>query len=76
MSPKCFISAGEDSKSIKSAERIWSWLDQENTDRGHVLLIVGGGTISDLGGFVASTFKRGIPFVLVPLWDTILVKKL
>ena len=65
-SPKCFISAGEDSKSIKSAERIWSWLDQENTDRGHVLLIVGGGTISDLGGFVASTFKRGIPFVLVP----------
>jgi 3-dehydroquinate synthase len=65
-SPKFFIPAGEKSKTLESAQKIWSWLDGETTDKGHVLIVIGGGTITDLGGFVASTFKRGIPFILVP----------
>jgi 3-dehydroquinate synthase len=64
--PKCFIPGGEASKSLDVVQKIWSWLDAEATDRGHVLVIVGGGTITDLGGFVASTYKRGLPFVLIP----------
>lgn len=65
-SPKCFVPAGEASKSIETAQRVWSWLDDQATDRGHTLVILGGGTITDLGGFVASTYKRGIPFILIP----------
>ena len=65
-SPKFFIPAGEKSKTLESAQKIWTWLDEQATDKGHFLIILGGGTVTDLGGFVASTFKRGIPFILIP----------
>ena len=60
------LPAGEASKTLKSAETIWEALSKKNADRLAVLICLGGGMISDLGGFAASVYKRGIPFVFIP----------
>lgn len=60
------IPAGEPSKSIEAAHAIWQKLLELRCDRNSFILTVGGGVVGDLGGFVASTFLRGIPFVQVP----------
>ncbi|MCF8330822.1 MAG: 3-dehydroquinate synthase [Bacteroidales bacterium] len=60
------ISAGEKNKSINTAEFIWKELNQKHADRNSVLINLGGGTISDIGGFVASNYKRGISFINIP----------
>ena len=60
------IPAGEDSKSIENVILIWNKLLEGKAGRDSVLINLGGGTISDIGGFAASTYKRGIDFVNVP----------
>jgi 3-dehydroquinate synthase len=64
--PALVLSAGERSKSLRSAERLYRWLAHRRVERGDTLVAVGGGMITDLGGFVAATYLRGIPLVLVP----------
>lgn len=58
--------AGEGNKSIATAERLWERLVEVGATRRWVVLNIGGGVVTDLGGFVASTFKRGLRFVNVP----------
>jgi 3-dehydroquinate synthase len=60
------IPEGEKFKSVKSAEHLWNVLAGKGASRHSLLVNLGGGVITDLGGFVASTFKRGIPFIHVP----------
>lgn len=60
------IEAGEGMKNISSCVEIWSILSDLGADRKSVLINLGGGVITDLGGFIASTFKRGIDFINVP----------
>lgn len=60
------IEAGEEQKSIESCVEIWKILTELGGDRKSVLINLGGGVITDLGGFVASTFKRGIDFINIP----------
>lgn len=60
------VEAGEESKSIEVAEEVWQILIEANADRSSLLISLGGGMITDLGGFVASTYKRGIASLLVP----------
>jgi 3-dehydroquinate synthase len=60
------IPAGEDNKSIDTAIFIWNFLTNHNADRKSLLINLGGGMITDLGGFVASTYKRGIDFINIP----------
>lgn len=60
------VEPGEDSKSIEVASGLWSVLLEYGADRNSLLINLGGGMVLDLGGFVASTFKRGIPFINVP----------
>jgi 3-dehydroquinate synthase len=60
------VEPGEDSKSIEVAIQIWRSLLECNADRKTLLLNIGGGVITDLGGFVASTYKRGIDFIHIP----------
>ncbi len=60
------INAGEESKDIDFCIGIWKMLIDFAADRQSLLVNLGGGVISDMGGFVASTFKRGIDFVHVP----------
>ncbi len=58
--------AGESFKSIDTCVEIWKVLTELGADRKSLLITLGGGVVSDLGGFIASTFKRGIDFIHVP----------
>jgi 3-dehydroquinate synthase len=60
------IEAGEELKNITTCVEIWSILSELGADRKSLILNLGGGVITDIGGFVASTFKRGIDFINVP----------
>ncbi len=60
------VPAGERSKSIQCAQEIWKELAGHAADRHAVLINLGGGVVSDLGGFVAGTYKRGIRTINVP----------
>ena len=63
---KIVLPAGEQTKSIDTAVQIWQYLADKHCDRSTFLLNFGGGTITDLGGFVASTYKRGICYANIP----------
>lgn len=58
--------SGESSKNIETCVEIWNVLTELGADRKSLIINVGGGVVTDLGGFVASTFKRGIDFIHVP----------
>ena len=60
------IDSGELNKNIDTACKIWNKLDNLNATRNSVLINLGGGMITDLGGFCASTYKRGIKFINIP----------
>ncbi len=60
------IEAGESEKNIHTCVEIWTVLTELGADRKTLLLNLGGGVITDIGGFVASTFKRGIDFIHIP----------
>jgi 3-dehydroquinate synthetase/shikimate kinase len=60
------LPAGEEHKTLASAERAWRWLAAEGARRGDHVVAVGGGVVGDLAGFVAATYQRGVPVVQVP----------
>ena len=60
------IEVGEESKNIYTCLDLWHTLIELGGDRKSIVLNVGGGVITDLGGFVACTFKRGIDFINIP----------
>jgi 3-dehydroquinate synthase len=60
------IEPGEDSKSIDLAHQLWENFTDLNISRNDLIINIGGGVVSDLGGFVAATYKRGIDVINVP----------
>ncbi len=60
------IESGELHKNIDTCQKIWNALTDFRADRKSLLLNIGGGVITDMGGFVASTYLRGIDFVNFP----------
>lgn len=60
------VDAGESSKSLEISAHIWQTLIENNADKKTVLINIGGGVVSDLGGFIASVYKRGIDFINIP----------
>ena len=60
------VKHGEINKTINTCVEIWEQLSDKGTDRKSLLINLGGGVITDMGGFVASTFKRGIDFINIP----------
>jgi 3-dehydroquinate synthase len=60
------VPAGEASKSLQQAIALWDWLAGSDLARRDVVLAFGGGVIADLGGWVASGYMRGVPYVNVP----------
>ncbi len=60
------LESGEKNKTIEVCTNVWRALGELGADRNSLLINLGGGVISDMGGFIASTFKRGIAFINIP----------
>ena len=60
------IENGEEHKTIDTCIGVWNALSELNADRKSLIINLGGGVVTDLGAFVASTFKRGIQYINVP----------
>lgn len=60
------IPAGEHFKNIDTCEHLWGALFEKHVDRKGLMINLGGGVITDMGGFVAATYKRGIDFINIP----------
>ena len=60
------IESGEENKNINTCVELWNVLIELGADRKSLIIGLGGGMITDISGFVASVFKRGIDFVNVP----------
>ena len=60
------MEAGETHKNLETCTQIWNVLSELEADRKSLILNLGGGVVTDLGGFVASCFKRGIPYINIP----------
>lgn len=60
------IPAGDDHKTLASLTRVWEAMSTSGATRRSLLINVGGGMVTDLGGFAAASFKRGIRFINVP----------
>lgn len=60
------IEAGEELKNINTAVQLWEIFSEFEADRKSLLINLGGGVITDMGGFIASTYKRGFPFINIP----------
>ncbi|MGC1631266.1 MAG: 3-dehydroquinate synthase [Gelidibacter sp.] len=60
------IEAGEANKNIDTCVGVWNALSELGADRKSLIINVGGGVVTDLGGFVACTFKRGLKYINVP----------
>jgi 3-dehydroquinate synthase len=63
---KVIVPSGEKNKNLDSVKIIWKFLSDYGADRKSMLINIGGGMLTDLAGFAASTFKRGINFLNVP----------
>lgn len=60
------IPFGEAHKNIATCLNVWNTLSEKGADRNSIIINLGGGVVTDLGGFVASTFKRGLRFINIP----------
>ena len=60
------VPPGEARKSLVTASEIYDWLIERRAERGHAIVALGGGVVTDLAGYVAATFARGLPLVHVP----------
>ncbi|WP_423147060.1 3-dehydroquinate synthase [Rubrolithibacter danxiaensis] len=60
------VDPGEENKNIDFCIGVWNMLLDFGADRNSLLINLGGGVVTDMGGFAASTFKRGIDFVQIP----------
>ena len=63
---KIVIKSGEENKNIDTCINIWKELNSQKADRKSLIINLGGGVLTDIGGFVASTYLRGIEFINVP----------
>ena len=64
--PTLVLSIDEAHKSLETVEQIWNFLLAHEVTRRGVIVCVGGGVLTDIGGFAAATYKRGIDYINVP----------
>lgn len=64
--PVLELHSGEENKNLESVVAVWNFLEENGADRKSLLINLGGGMLSDLCGFAASCFKRGLHFVNIP----------
>ena len=65
-SKKISIPAGDEHKTVETLSKVWQFLSDNGATRKSLLINLGGGMLTDLGGFAAATFKRGIRFIHLP----------
>lgn len=58
--------AGEKHKNLDTCQKIWTWMTENDFDRQSLIINLGGGVTGDMGGFCASTYKRGMRFINIP----------
>lgn len=63
---KIIIKAGDSNKNIEALTSVWKYLSDNAATRNSLLINLGGGMLTDLGGFAAATFKRGIKCINIP----------
>ncbi len=64
---RCICIGAEDvHKNLETLAHVWKELGDQGASRHSLMLNLGGGMVTDLGGFAASTFKRGIPYINIP----------
>jgi len=63
---KFSIASGDENKTLQQLASVWQFLSESGANRRSLLINLGGGMLTDLGGFAAATFKRGIRFVNIP----------
>ncbi len=64
--PSIVVEAGDYNKNLESLTSIWEQMGHLGVTRHSLIINVGGGVVTDIGGFAAATFKRGVPFVNIP----------
>jgi 3-dehydroquinate synthase len=64
--PVYVLPAGEKAKEVPALEDVWKWLINGGASRNSILVNLGGGVVSDLGGFAAATFNRGMRYINLP----------
>jgi 3-dehydroquinate synthase len=64
--PLYSILPGEQSKDLSGLAGVWTWLMNAGAGRNSLLINLGGGVVSDLGGFAAATFNRGMTYINIP----------
>jgi 3-dehydroquinate synthase len=60
------VKAGDEFKKVEALVQIWKYMTNNKADRHSLFISLGGGMVTDLGGFAASTFKRGVRFINIP----------
>lgn len=60
------LPSGEENKVLEICTHVWNALSEYEISRTDLIINIGGGVITDMGGFIASTFKRGLAFINVP----------
>ncbi|HTY82016.1 MAG TPA: 3-dehydroquinate synthase, partial [Dehalococcoidales bacterium] len=60
------IPAGEQFKTLQSAGKLYRALNEINAERSTLIIALGGGITGDIAGFVAATYRRGVPYVQIP----------
>lgn len=63
---KIVIKAGDNNKNLETLASIWTYLSQNGATRHSLLINLGGGMLTDIGGFAAASFKRGIKCINIP----------
>ena len=63
---RIIIKAGDNNKNLESLAQIWEHLSKHGATRHSLMINLGGGMLTDIGGFAAATFKRGIKFINIP----------
>ena len=64
--PTIPVEGGEEAKSPAELERLWRALAEHELERSDVVAVAGGGSVTDVGGLAAATFRRGVPWLAVP----------
>ena len=63
---KLVLAVREEQKSLETVQRIWDFLFAQGMTRRGLVIAVGGGVLTDIAGFAAATYKRGVDYINVP----------